>query len=410
MRQWCVAGVISFAVCFVVLLNSKPANAQYDPYGMPLNSNPYLASYQASAQAPAAGAATGATGASDSSQARVESGRSLARNVRTRAGRAPNMFGDSLPAIGHTLYGSISPDTYAPTALAGGGRYSKIGENNKAFTMDRVYFTYQNFHNAAPVSLSGGQFVDYSISQYTVGGEKTLLDGLISVELRGSLLNDIDAIGPDTSFDNGTVSNLTANLKVQLYETDDLGVVAGLGVGLPTGSDFQGYISTGTNFTLDNQAVYLLPFVGATYAPMDSVFGTTFVQLSTVTNGDHFLVNGVPVDNLNPQTTMHVSSSLGFWLIDEADNFPIQGIAWLNEFHYTTALQDPDYVNVLGPFSEPISMATSPGRYNILNVTSGVHFQISDLTSFRVGAVLPIRRSADRTFDGEVQATLNQQF
>jgi hypothetical protein len=55
-------------------------------------------------------------------------------------------------------------------------------------------------------------------------------------------------------------------------------------------------------------------------------------------------------------------------------------------------------------------MATSPGRYNILNVTSGIHVQANELTSFRVAAVFPMRRSADRTFDGEVQATINRQF
>jgi hypothetical protein len=408
MRQMNLATTISCSVVFLAVLQQSVALGQYDPHGMPLDPNAYLASYQATGQPPATGAASGT---SDPSTARVESGRSLARNVRTRAGRAPNMFGDSLPAIGHALFGPISPDTYAPTGLAGGGRYSSIGENNKAFTMDRVYFTYQYFHNAAPVSLSGGPFVNYGISQYLIGGEKTFFDELASVEIRGSMVSDIDAFGPDTAFDTGTVGNVTANFKLQLYETEDLGIVGGLGVGVPVGTDFQGYIlGTGTNFTLDNQATYLLPFLGATYAPGDLLFGSTFVQVATAANGDHFLVNGAPVDHLNPQTTMHVSTSLGAWLLDEDDGLQVQGVAWLNELHYTTALQDPDFIDVLGPFSEPISLATSPGRYNILNMTSGIHVQVNDQTSLRICAVFPIRRSADRTFDGEVMATLNQEF
>jgi hypothetical protein len=388
---------------FVAILPSW-AIAQYTPHGLPEGMDSfYVAQAPGATQPPSL-----STQSTDASQARFETGRSLARNTRTRASRAANMFGDSLPVVGHALFGPITPDTYAPIGLAGGGRYSKIGENNIAFTRDRVYFTYQNFGNAAPVSLSGGPFIDYDISQYTIGGEKTFLDGLASVEVRGGFLSDIDAFGPDASFDNGVINNLTVNFKLQLYETDDFGLVAGMGVGVPTGSDFQAYMSTGTSFSVDNQAVYLLPFVGATFAPTDNLFSTSFLQISTVTNGDSVLVNGAQVDNLNPQTTLHLSTSIGAWLISEDDGFGINGVAWLNEFHYTTALQDPDFVDQLGPFSEPISLATSAGRYNILNVTSGLHFQINDLTSFRIAGVFPI--GADRTFDGEVQATLNQQF
>jgi hypothetical protein len=140
------------------------------------------------------------------------------------------------------------------------------------------------------------------------------------------------------------------------------------------------------------------------------LFSTSFLQINTVTNGDSFVINGAPVDTLHPQTSMHVSTSLGAWLINADDGFAVQGVAWLNELHYTTALQDPDVVDTVGPLSESIAIATSPGRFNILNVTSGVHVQVNDLTSFRVAAVFPIRRSADRTFDGEVQATINRQF
>lgn len=395
---------------FMVAGACSPALAQYDPFGMPVDPNSYLIYQGAGAQGPA-GQAPAAGQSADPSRAQFDTGRTYARNVRTRAGRAANMFGDSLPAIPHTAFGPISPDTYAPTALGGGGRYTSIGENNKAFTMDRVYFTYQYFHNAAPVSLSGGPFVDYGISQYLIGGEKTIFDGLASVEVRGSMVSDVDAFGPDTAFDSGTIGNLTANLKLQLYETDNLGIVGGLGVGVPVGSDFQGYIlATGTNFTLDNQATYLLPFLGATYAPTEALFGTTFVQVATATNGDQFLVNNASVGELNPQTTMHVSTSMGAWLLDEDDGLSILGVAWLNELHYTTALQDPDVIDVLGPFSEPIAIATSPGRYNILNATSGIHVQVNEQTSFRISAVFPVRRSADRTFDGEVMATVNTQF
>lgn len=402
--------VSPLAICVALLLAPCCAMAQYDPYGMYVGPENYLAAYQAAG--PAQGPATGQppSSISDPSRAQFDSGRSLARNLRTRGGRAANMFGDSLPAISHAAFGTYTQDTYAPVGISAAASILKIAENNQALTMDRVYFTYHYFHNAAPVSLAGGPFVDYGVSQYVLGAEKTLFDGLASVEVRGSMLNDIDGASPDASFDNGVFSNLTVNFKLQLIETEDLGIVGGLGVGVPTGSDFQGHLATGTSFALDNQAVYLLPFLGATYAPGDVLFSTSFVQLNTVANGDSFVVDGVPVGNLTPQTSIHVSTSLGAWLINADDGFAVQGVAWLNEVHYTTALEDPDSVNVLGPYSESIALATSPGRFNMLNVTSGVHVQINELTSFRVAGVFPIRRGADRQFDAEVQATLNRQF
>lgn len=394
-----------FAGIASILLVTSSTRAQYDPYGMYIGPDSYMASYQAASQAPPP-----TSSVSNPARAQLDEGRALARNLRTRGGRAANMFGDSLPAVSHVEFGYPSPTNYAPAGISAAASILKIAENNQALTMDRVYFTYHYFHNAAPVSLSGGPYVDYGVSQYVLGAEKTLFDELASIEVRGSMLNDIDGFSPDGSFDNGVFSNLTVNFKLQLIETEDLGIVGGLGVGVPTGSDFQGYLPTGTTFALDNQAVYLLPFIGATYAPGDILFSTSFLQINTVANGDSFVVNGAPVDNLNPQTSMHVSTSLGAWLINADDGYAVQGVAWLNELHYTTALQDPDVVSTTGPFSESIAIATSPGRFNMLNVTSGVHVQINDLTSFRVAGVFPIRRSADRTFDGEVQATINRQF
>lgn len=378
--------------------------AQYDPYGLPLNPNNSWAAYQGAAgQEGAQAAAAPATSHGYAA--------SYSETRRSHGFRAANMLGEGQASLGYTWFGPIFGDTFTPTGMGVGGRYGHIGENNKAFTMDRAYFTYHYQHNAVPVSLSGAPFVNHSINKYVFGAEKSFANGLASVEVRGEMLNDVDAFGADTAFDTGIFGNTTVNLKLQLYEGENFGLVGGVGMGAPTGSDFDAYLTTtGTSFSVDNRAYYVLPFIGATYAPTESLFGTTFVQVATAASGDRLLVDDVVVGKVTSQTTIHVSTSIGAWIIDEDDGYGIKGLAWLNEFHYTTALQDPDNVLAFGPFGETINVASSGSRYSLLHVTSGVHLQLSELMSFRVAGVFPIRDGGDRTYDAQVLATFNKEF
>ena len=70
--------------------------------------------------------------------------------------------------------------------LAGGCGRLNIADNNMALTDDRVYFLYNHFHNALVADanlLGGGDFRRISVDRYTVGGEKTFVNGDWSVEL-----------------------------------------------------------------------------------------------------------------------------------------------------------------------------------------------------------------------------------
>jgi hypothetical protein len=58
----------------------------------------------------------------------------------------------------------------------------------------------------------------------------------------------------------------------------------------------------------------------------------------------------------------------------------------------------------IGSLSNPLN------RIDLLNLTSGLHFQISDLSNLRVGAVVPLRAQPERVFDSEIQVSFNRMF
>lgn len=334
----------------------------------------------------------------------------------SRLVETPNMIGGNFPATSLIHLFTADGRTLGPAGPAGGLRYATIGENNKALTMDRIYGTYQYLQNSNFSYVDDGPIRDHSISVYTIGAEKTIGGGAASIEVRGSMLNDIDIVGPDTAIENGVFSNLNVNVKFQLAERENGGIVGGLGVGVPTGSDMQAYFLNGSSIQFDNRAVYLMPFMGATYAPGDVFFSSTFVQVAAPASADSVFINGIFHEYLYPITTLHVSSSLGAWLVRKEDRDLLQGVAWLTEVHYSTALQRFQTVNTSGFLLEPMSIYSAWQRYDILNITSGAHFQITELTNFRVAGVLPIGQTSfsepqwDRTFDWQVIATLNAEF
>lgn len=401
------------AACAALLVFPNFLAAQNDPYGIDREGgvSVSVAAPPPAPQLPGEVMADVGAGVPDVVYEESELAGSDSRLVQT-----PNMIGGNFPATSHIHLFTADGRTLGPAGPAGGLRYATIGENNKALTMDRIYGTYQYLQNSNYSYVDNGPFQDYSVSVYTVGAEKTFGGGVGSIEVRGSMLNDIDIVGPDTAVENGIFSNLNVNVKFQLAEQESGGIVAGLGVGVPTGSDMQAYFREGSSLQFDNRAVYLMPFLGATYAPGDVFFSTTFVQVAAPASADSLFFNGGFHDYLYPITTLHASTSLGAWLIYFEDRSLFQGIAWLTEIHYSTALQRPQNLNTHGYGLEPASVYSAWQRYDILNVTSGVHFQITDLTSFRVAGVFPISQTSfedgryDQTFDGQVIATLNAEF
>jgi hypothetical protein len=112
------------------------------------------------------------------------------------------------------------------------------------------------------------------------------------------------------------------------------------------------------------------------------------------------------------QNLLHVDLSAGRWLYRDDYARYGTGLAALFELHYTTTIQDADAV----PFVTPGSIAAGGtitnafNRIDVLNLTAGLHFQLTDLSNLRVAAVVPLRTDPDRQFDSEIQVSFNRYF
>jgi hypothetical protein len=336
------------------------------------------------------------------------------------------MMGDQFGTIGQITAVSRIPQRPGPLVqgfqadlpLAGGARAMKIAENNQAMPSDRAIFLYHHFHNAlsAVPDVNTGVVRNYSVERFVVGAEKAFADGLWSIDVRMPFSNNFD---PFDDIYAGDLGNLSIALKRLLYEGDDFAFSAGLGVGLPTGSDVEGS-AFGQSFEVENEAVDLQPFFALLHQPTDRMFWHTFISVDTPVNGNEVHLGpagqALPViGDLTEQTLLYVDLSLGYWLTGgdtDSDGRRTRGLAALFELHYTTTTNDADTIFLGGPttsfiFGDPL---LSSQRFDILNATGGLHWRISPTADLRVAGVAPLRSGDDRAFDAEIQVGFNRRF
>ena len=347
---------------------------------------------------------------------------SVARG-RMRLAGLPNMYGDFIMPVGqidasYTSVFSVRSDN----PLAGGGRRSKVSENNKALPADRAYFTYNHFHNARTVDpdftdiIDPGPSIDSPVDQYTVGLEKTLWGDDWSIDFRIPFVNSFEVGDPSGySMAGGNVGNLTITMKRLWCQTACSALSVGIGVNVPTGDDVIGTTDL-ADFTVKNEAVHLLPFIAYLSAPNDRVFFHSFLQLDIAANGNQIVVTdpfdtGSPSDlgDLTEQNLLHLDVGAGRWLYRNCCGRRLTGLASIVELHYTTALQDADLLSETNGSAE-LTFTNFVNRFDLLNLTVGLHAEIARCTAIRVGGVFPLRDEFDRFFDSEVQVQLNRRF
>ncbi len=344
--------------------------------------------------------------------------RSSARSSYARLARAPNMFGDSIGNMGQ-LSVSAQNTNFLTDLPLGGGRNLKVAENNKALPMDRVYFVYNGFQNAATIAQGANPAAlvprDGNLNRYTFGIEKTFLDGQWSVDVRMPVTDNFGFSNPAFAFDSGDIGNLALFLKHWCYSSDSLSVAGGLGLGLPTGSDLNGQINQ-TNFTLRNDAVHLVPYIGFLMLPTDACFIQGFVDADIAASGN--AVDFGPLRSqagtLTEQNLLHVDLSAAHWVYRNEVATYVTGVAAITELHYTSAMQDADgFAFTVAGGAGPAGVGTFQNlanRTDILHLTAGLHFQIGDVSNLRVGCVVPVRNAPDRQFDSEIQVSFNRSF
>jgi hypothetical protein len=333
----------------------------------------------------------------------------------TRLARAPNMFGDLVFPAGSILLQQRTEGNVVATLPLGGGRSFKIGENNKPIPMDRIYFNYNGYVNA--VTLASAPFGppvpnDTNLNQYTLGFEKTFLDGFWSIDVRMPLMDGFRDASDGFAIDSGRYGNLAAYLKHLIYQDDQLAIAYGCGIGLPTGSNLDTFVD-GDQITIQNDAVHLLPYIGFFDQLSEDWFFQGFFGLDFATTGNDVVIGppGRIVGRYNEQNLAHADLSLGRWLYRNPDAMYGQGLAGVFELHYTTTIQDSDRlaVQAIRGGGNGI-LGNSANRLDLLNLTAGLHWQITEVSNFRVGCAVPLRVNPDRAFDAEIQASFNRHF
>lgn len=367
--------------------------------------------------------------ATDSASRRTST--STARRPAPRLASVPNMFGDfgaggpvltvnyrDQNAVGVPVTRTVSSTIIPP----GGGRRAKIGEQNKALPDDRVYFFYNHFENAQSARDVTGALRQFPVDRYTMGFEKTLFDGVASIELRMPFSNSYNFVADpanpaEFNASGGRPGNLTVIPKLMLLQSPETIVAGGIGIEMPTGGDVDGQIIGGT-YKFANEALHLSPYLAFMHQSTERLFWLGFAQLDLATNGnrvivaDPFLGGGV-VGKYTEQNFAFIDLAGGysFYLNPEARFLNL--LALQGEVHYGGAINRADQLNnvrVGGPAFVAMNLTPLASDIQMVNVTFALTGIVAQNTFLRVGGSAPIRDLPNRFFDSEFQAAVIQRY
>jgi hypothetical protein len=331
-----------------------------------------------------------------------------------RLSQAPDAFGDSFnPASAAIVLNNLhvsSPVDFVDTDLPlGGGMRRFKNEHARALPTDRVFFLYNHFHNALRFESDNVSTTD-NVDQFTFGFEKTSDDGQWSFELRMPFSGDVDLAGDGVAVESNGVGNLVGTLKRLMYSDSNFAASLGLAVVAPTGSDASVVFSFGgatVRTEFKNEATHLLPYLAVQMTPADNWFFHTFCQVDIAANDNEVTIAGTGFtdsDSLADQTLLYLDASAGYWWYQSTGDSGLTGLASVVELHYTTTLNDADTANLSGA-----SIGNSENRYDVLNLTAGVHSEWNGNTALRVAVVVPLDRD-ERFFDSETQVSVIRRY
>ena len=355
------------------------------------------------------------TAPSPTAPAFAEGGQSIARGESAFEAGSPNMFGDTPltgPTVTITLPGngagsSLSLNNNHNTAqtqllIPTGGMVgrTKISDDNSPLPTDRVIFDY-DYYNNVPLSSSGAD-----VHRFSVGFEKTCLDGLMSLEVRvpfASTLNS-DVTTSGLGSDRVELGDVHFTLKALLYGGPVVNVAAGLGIDVPTADDVRVFDSFGHEvLVVKNQSVILTPYIAYLVTPTDRCFFQNWVEFGFATNGNPVSANltssGLQsIGRLDDQDLCQIDAQLGYWLVRrEDDSTLLSGLAPFVELHYNTTLGNAEQLQ-----SSSSIIGAEAGHTDELNLSAGFMARIGDCLQLAVGAVVPLLGNDERTFDWQV--------
>jgi hypothetical protein len=117
---------------------------------------------------------------------------------------------------------------------------------------------------------------------------------------------------------------------------------------------------------------------------------------------------------LTDQTLLHVDVGSGYWLYRQPAATVLTGVAAIGEVHYTATLQDTDFVagarpTIFAP-GATLDIRNPANSMNVVNVTTGLHFELFGNSTLRLAGAFPLTQRDDRFFDGELLLQFGQRY
>jgi hypothetical protein len=321
--------------------------------------------------------------------------------------------GTNLPAYTSYAFYDYVVDTAVLMPGADVG-FVKLSENVSPLPRDRVYFNYSYFYNALIGDLRN------DINRFTPGVEKTFADGWTSIEVRTPFAatvastQTIDPSDPCGVADAQDVEfgNMSVIFKSVIAIGDTWAVTGGMQVMLPTADDVLVLGSPGgpAVVRVDNQSTRLMPFTGFIWAPNETFFGQSLLQIDTAANGNPAYLktpgqNALDyVGQLEYPTFMYLSFSGGYWAY-KSDVTRLTGFAPIVEVHVNQAFEGSDVIQ-----TTQYRLGADYGVMSIVNGLVGCNFEWGRRSTLTFAYVTPFGGGVDRWFDGELRAFWNYRF
>lgn len=273
----------------------------------------------------------------------------------------PTMFGDILPYIEQdNITDGTSNTRKRLVAIPVTYGAAKIAENEGVRPQDRVFGSYNYYHNVLGIA---------DVHREIVGFEKTFLNGNASIGLRVPFYQSI----ADSGRNRAAFDDLTAIFKYAVINRDNAVLSAGIAVTIPTGPSYQPAVGDERDITL------LQPFIGAYYSR-----GNWFVH--------GFSSYLYPTDTIAPVVWFN---DLGI------------GYYWQRNGRFLTAIVPTVEAHVTTPMNHRAD--TDPERRrDTVDLTAGATFFFGNRTSIGVAAGTPV--TGPRPFSVEGLINFNWRY
>jgi hypothetical protein len=234
---------------------------------------------------------------------------------------------------------------------------------------------------------------------------------LIRLPFASTLSNNLYVF--DTNNGGSTqFGDLTIYLKQLIFKSETFAASAGLGFELPTASNTNVFFGPGNQrFSVKNQAVHLLPFLGSVYSPNEQIFVQQFLQFDFDANGNSVQTNSLyrppmTVGRLTDMSYLYYSIGAGYWLYNNpgSDRF-LTRIAPIVEMHYNKSLTSTDLVS-----APPQFIGAQGIDQDLLNGTIGGTAMFKQNSTLTLGYVTPLSSIDHRQFNSEFRLMFNWYF